>query len=63
MKDKVKIELDKYEMGLIINSLNNFRNIVLKDKGDTTDINNILLKLIEESNKRNFFKMIEANER
>lgn len=50
-KDKVKIALDKYERGLIVNALYHFRNEVLKKEGPTEDIDSMLLKLIKIDKK------------
>lgn len=54
MKDK--IELDKYETGILINSLNSFRNeqINLNKSTDILEpINNLLLKLMDFYEKKN----------
>lgn len=56
MKDKIKIELDKYEMGIVINALNSLRNSIKEEKGDTTDVDDILLKIINENDKKTLFK-------
>lgn len=53
MKDK--IELDKYETGILINSLNSFRNeqINLNKSSDILEpINNLLLKLMDFYEKK-----------
>ncbi len=53
MKDK--IELDKYETGILINSLNSFRNeqINLNKSPDILEpINNLLLKLMDFYEKK-----------
>lgn len=56
MKDK--IELDKYETGILINSLNSFRNeqINLNKSPDILEpINNLLLKLMDFYEKKNSY--------
>lgn len=53
MKDK--IEFDKYETGILINSLNSFRNeqINLNKSPDILEpINNLLLKLMDFYEKK-----------
>ncbi len=60
MKDKIKIEFDRYEIGIIINSLNSMRTILINEKNDTTPIDEILLKLIDETSKKKLYKELEA---
>jgi len=43
---KMKIKLDKYELSLIIKSLNELRNKLLGEKKDTNFIDETLLKYI-----------------
>ena len=45
LKDKLKV--DKYDLGLLINSLNESRTALLNDNKDTESIDYLLLKLIE----------------
>lgn len=52
MKDKVKIECDKFEMGIIINALNEFRNSKLKENADVDLINDLLLKVVNIYDKK-----------
>ena len=44
MKDVKVLELDKYEEGLIINALNEFRNKLIEKGKDTTFVDELLLK-------------------
>ena len=47
MKENIKVlELDKYEIGILINALNEFRNKLISEKKSTDDINYILNKFI-----------------
>lgn len=61
MKETIKIlELDQYEIGIIINALNEFRNRLLRAKEDTEPVDEILLKAIDAPEKRkSFFKVLE----
>lgn len=43
---KKKIKLDKYEIGVVINSLNEMRNKLLKENKDTEVVDELLLKYI-----------------
>lgn len=45
LKDKLKV--DKYDLGLMINSLNESRTALLNDNKDTESIDYFLLKLIK----------------
>ena len=43
MKDVYKIlELDKYEIGLIINALNDFRNKLINEQSETDFVDEVL---------------------
>ena len=61
VKDKVKlIELDKYEHGILINALNEFRNKNLKLQHETGPIEELMLKVINAPEKKGFRKFIEV---
>ena len=46
MKEVVKIlELDKYEIGIIINALNDLRNRLINEKEETDAVDEVLLKV------------------
>lgn len=73
MKDYYKLELDKYELGIIINALNEFRTLLInKDKENenpdkivfdeislTSPVDDLLLKVIDTSEKRPLRKVFE----
>ena len=47
MKEEIKVlELDKYELGILINALNEFRNKMIKEGKDTEYVDEILLKYL-----------------
>lgn len=46
--DRVTLELDKYECGVIFHSLKDKRNQMLKDKLPTDAVDDVLLKVIEK---------------
>lgn len=53
MRETVKIlELDKYEIGIIINALNEFRNKMLNAKEDTEPVDEVLLKALDAPEKK-----------
>ena len=61
MKEGVKIvELDKYEHGILINALNEFRNKNLKLQHETGPIEELMLKVIKAPEKQGFRKFIEV---
>lgn len=52
MKDVIyTLKLDKYDYGIIFNTLNDRRNELIKEGSDTEVIDNTLLKVIEAKNK------------
>ena len=48
---KIKIKLDSFEFNLLINSMNEFRNILLAEDLSTEDVDELLLKLIDTYEK------------
>ena len=53
MKENKKVfEFDKYEIGILINSLMNTRNQLIAKNGDTKPINELVLKIIETKSKK-----------
>lgn len=53
MKEHKKMfEFDKYEIGILINSLMNTRNQLIARKEDTRPINELVLKIIETKPKK-----------
>jgi len=63
MKDVKVIELDKYEYGILINALNEYRNKLLIEEKDTIDIEELLLKILDAPSKRRMFKRAYIEER
>ncbi len=56
MKDVYKIlELDKYELGIIINALNEFRNKLIREKNETDFVDEVLLKVLDAPEKKRYF--------
>lgn len=47
---KIKLKVDKIEYGLIVNGLVEFRNKLIREKEDTTPIDELLLKLVDKEN-------------
>ena len=46
MKEEIKVlELDKYELGILINALNEFRNIIIQQGKYPEPIDELILKL------------------
>ena len=61
MKEIVKlIELDSYEHGILINALNELRNINIAKHNDTYVIDELLLKIIDAPTKKTFKRIIEV---
>ena len=53
MKEEIKVlELDKYELGILINALNEFRNKMIKEGKDTEYVDEILLKYLYDLLKK-----------
>ena len=62
MKEGVKVvQLDKYEHGILINALNEFRNKNLKFQHETGPIEELMLKVINAPEKKGFRKFIEVS--
>ena len=56
-ENTIILELDKYEKGIIINSLNEFRNITIRNKEDTSSIDELLLKVLDAPLKKRYFHL------
>ena len=52
-KDKANVELDRYELGLIIKSLMELRNNLIKDNQDYEFLDELILKLTNKLEKVN----------
>lgn len=63
MKEVKVLELDKYEFGIIINALNEFRNNLLELNEDTTYVDELLLKILDAPNKKRMFPRKYVEER
>ena len=48
---KVKLKLDNFECNLLINGMNEFRNMLLAEDLPTEDVDELLLKLIDTYEK------------
>ena len=48
---KTKLKLTDFECNLLINGMNEFRNMLLADGLPTEDIDELLLKIIDKSEK------------
>ena len=55
MKEVRVLELDKYEIGILINALNEFRNQLLKQQRETAPVDEVLLKALDAPEKKRFF--------
>ena len=52
LKDK---GIDKYEYGIVVNALNEFRNKVLSEERETEAIEELLLKILDAPQKKRMF--------
>lgn len=53
MKEEIKVlELDKYELGILINALNEFRNKMIKEGKDTEYVDEVFLRAIDAPPKK-----------
>ena len=51
MRKKVKIKFTDFESNLLINGMNEFRNMLLAEDLPTEDVDELLLKIIDKSEK------------
>ncbi|MDY6015006.1 MAG: hypothetical protein SPI91_00925 [Bacilli bacterium] len=63
MKDVRVIEFDKYEYGIVINALNEFRNKLIAEDRDTTVVDELLLKVLDTPLKKRMFPKHYVEER
>jgi hypothetical protein len=61
--DYLTLEVDKYEFGIIVNALNEFRNKLLNEQKDTTYVDELLLKVLDSPQKKRMFPRKYAEER
>ena len=57
MKDKVKIILDSYDIGIIINSLQLFKDSERLNDRDISPINELLERLIDEGERKKILRI------
>ena len=50
-RKKIKIKVDSFELNLLINGMNEFRNMLLAEDLPTEDVDKLLLKLIDTYEK------------
>ena len=51
MSKKVKIKFTNFEYNLLVNGMNEFRNMLLAEGLPTEDVNELLLKIIDKSER------------
>ena len=51
MRRKVKVKFTDFECNLLINGMNEFRNMLLADGLPTEDVDELLLKIIDKSER------------
>ena len=51
MERKTKIKFTDFECNLLINGMNEFRNLLLSDGIPTEDVDELLLKIINKSER------------
>ena len=51
MRRKVKIKFTDFECNLLVNGMNEFRNLLLAEGLPTEDVNKLLLKVIDKSER------------
>lgn len=51
MERKIKIKFTGFECNLLINGMNEFRNMLLAEDLPSEDVDELLLKIIEKSEK------------
>lgn len=51
MSRKVKIKFTDFECNLLVNGMNEFRNLLLAEGLPTEDVNELLLKIIDKSER------------
>ena len=51
MSKKVKIKFTDFECNLLVNGMNEFRNMLLSEDLPTEDVDDLLIKIIDKSEK------------
>ena len=57
---QLQMALDKYEVGLVINALNEMRNKQIARDEDTTFIDEVLIRIIDTPFKKKHVKVLEC---
>lgn len=52
MKDIFKLELDRYEIGILLNALREFRNLKIKEDISTESIDDLYIKVADIYQKK-----------
>jgi len=61
VKEEVKVLLlDKYEVGLVVNALNEMRNKQIEKDEDTSFIDEVLIRIIDTPFKKKHVKVLEC---
>lgn len=55
-EEKRTVELTDFEHRLLVSALAEFRNILIRGKRSTRDINDIIMKVVEAPKKRSLFR-------
>ena len=50
--DKRVIVVDSFEHDLMINGINEFRNMLIEEEKPTEDVDNLLMKILDAPNER-----------
>ena len=51
MNKKIKIKFTDFECNLLVNGMNEFRNMLLSEDLPTEDVDDLLIKIIDKSEK------------
>ena len=51
MRRKIKVKFTDFECNLLINGMNEFRNMLLADGLPTEDVDELLLKIIDKNER------------
>ena len=51
MNKKIKIKFTDFECNLLVNGMNEFRNMLLSEGLPTEDVDDLLIKIIDKSEK------------
>ena len=51
MSKKVKIKFSDFESNLLVNGMNEFRNMLLAENLPTEDVDELIIKIIDKSDK------------